>query len=128
MLSDFPIAPTIPVTDLSRAREFYEVTLGLTVQKESESGITLQAGDGTALYLYKRPPSKADHTLAAFQVTDIEKTVEELTSRGVKFEHYDFPGLKTDERGIAELPGENEKAAWFKDPDGNILGIGEEIK
>lgn len=127
MLGNFPIAPTIPVTDLARAKEFYQNKLGLTLVKEILSGITFKAGDGTELYLYKRGPSKADHTLAAFTVDDVEKVVDELTANGVVFEQYDFPGLKTNEKGIAVIEGEGEKSAWLKDPDGNILGIGEKM-
>lgn len=128
MLSSFPVAPTIPVTDLARAKEFYEGKLGLTVDKENADGISFKAGNGTSLYIYKRGPSKADHTLASFQVDDAEAMVDELTAKGIVFEQYDFPGLKTNEKGIAEMSGEGEKGAWFKDPDGNILAIGEELK
>lgn len=128
MLGNAPIAPTIPVTDINRAKDFYTSKLGLTVKEENSAGVTLSAGDNTAVYLYQRGPSKADHTLAAFRVTDIEAAVEELKGKGVTFEQYDFPGLKTDEKGIATLESEGEKAAWFKDPDGNILGIGQSLK
>jgi catechol 2,3-dioxygenase-like lactoylglutathione lyase family enzyme len=127
MLANAPVAPTIPVTDLARAREFYEKKLGFTVIKERSGGISFQAGNGTKFYMYKRGPSKADHTLASFMVDDVEKTVDELTKAGIVFEQYDFPGLKTNEKGIAVLEAEGEKGAWFKDPDGNILAVGEEI-
>jgi catechol 2,3-dioxygenase-like lactoylglutathione lyase family enzyme len=127
MLGNLPVAPTIPVTDMKRAREFYEGVLGLTVKKENKMGLLLEAGEGTMLYLYQRGPSTADHTLAAFTVPDIEKTVDELTEKGVTFEQYDLPGLKTNEKGIAISEGEGEKGAWFKDPDGNILAVGEEL-
>ena len=126
MLSNASVAPTLPTTDLQRARDFYEKKLGLIVKKESAGGITFQAGNNTELYVYKRGPSKVEHTLAAFHVDDVEATVDELTQKGVVFEQYDFPGLKTNEKGIAIVEGEGEKAAWFKDPDGNILAVGQE--
>ncbi len=128
MLGNVPVAPTIPVTDLQRSKQFYQDKLGLTVEKETSGGITFKAGENSYLYLYKRGPSKADHTLAAFTVDNVEKVVDELSAKGIAFEHYDFPGLKTNEKGIAEMSDEGEKAAWFKDPDGNILGVGEKLK
>ncbi len=127
MLINASVSPTIPVTDLQRAREFYERKLGFAVIKVHPGGISFRAGNNTTFYIYKRGPSKADHTLASFQVEDVEKTVDELTKQGIVFEHYDFPGLKTNEKGIAVLDSEGEKGAWFKDPDGNILAVGQEI-
>lgn len=126
MLGNAPVSPTIPVTDLQRAKKFYQETLGLTLVKEAAGGITFQTGN-TELYIYKRGPSKADHTLASFRVGNVETAVDELSKKGIVFEQYDFPGLKTNEKGIATLEGEGEKAAWFKDPDGNILAVGEEM-
>ena len=127
MLTSAPIAPTIPVTDLAKAKEFYHGKLGFAIVKELPGGITFQAGENTKFNVYKRGPSKADHTLAAFLVKDVEAVVDELIKQGIVFEQYDFPGLKTNEKGIAELPEEGEKGAWFKDPDGNILAVGQEI-
>jgi len=71
--------------------------------------------------LYQRGPSNAEHTLAAFSVEDVEQTVRDLAARGVVFEQYDFPGVKTDAHGIASM-GEG-KVAWFKDTEGNILAV-----
>ncbi|SRR5258706_6661723 len=127
MLVNFPVSATLPSTNLERTKKFYTEMLGLTIAKESRGGILFQAGKGTKLYLYKRGPSKADHTLASFMVDDLEKTIDELSEKGVVFEHYDFPGLKTDSKGIAVSEEEGEKAAWFKDPDGNILAVGQEL-
>src|SRR5438552_8924144 len=124
MLANFPVGLTLPTTDLQRAKKFYVDILGLSVLKESPGGISFQAGNNSVLYVYKRPPSVAAHTLAAFRVDDVEKTVDELTKNGVVFEQYDFPGLKTDAKGIAIVADEGEKGAWFKDPDGNILAVG----
>ncbi len=90
--------------------------------RETDNDLSYEAGGGTKIYLYKRGPSKADHTLAGFEVDNVETIVEELTDRGVVFEQYDIPGyLKTNQKGIAEM--DTEKAAWFKDPDGNILAV-----
>jgi catechol 2,3-dioxygenase-like lactoylglutathione lyase family enzyme len=127
MLQDFPVYPVLPVVDLERAKKFYTQTLGLSVAKETEGGITFKAGDSTKLYVYKRGLTKADHTVSTFMVLDIEKTVDDLIAKGVVFEQYDYPELKTDKKGIVVSKIEGEKAAWFKDPDGNILALGEEL-
>lgn len=124
MLIDSPVVPTIPVTDIDRAIDFYENKLGLkqnSMQVEKD-GALFDAGGGTMLYLYERGVSKADHTLASFSVDDVEKIVDELSEKGVVFEQYDMPnGMKTDAKGIARMG--NMKSAWFKDPDGNILAV-----
>jgi catechol 2,3-dioxygenase-like lactoylglutathione lyase family enzyme len=127
MLTDAPISPTIPVTDIQRAKDFYHVKLGFAIISEKPAGVGFKAGENTKFYIYKRGPSKADHTLASFTVRDVEIAVDELTAKGIVFEQYDFPGLKTNEKGIAEMPQEGEKGAWFKDPDGNILAVGQEL-
>jgi len=120
MLSQYPLSATAPTTDVDRARKFYVEKLGLKEKFADEAGVLFEAGEDTCIYLYKRGPTKADHTIATFSVKDVEGEVSELRSRGVAFEDYDMPGLKT-ENGIATW-GE-DKAAWFKDPDGNILGL-----
>lgn len=117
------ITPTIPVTNLARSKDFYGTKLGLkesTIKAEPDS-VMYEAGDGTYLYIYQRGASKADHTLASFKVDNLEQAINDLSKNGVEFEHYDLPGLKTDEKGIA-LVG-TAKVAWFKDPDNNILGL-----
>jgi hypothetical protein len=81
-----------------------------------------EAGAGTRLFLYQRGPTTADHTVASFVVEDTEQTVRELSGRGVAFEHYDMPGLKTNAMGIAEFGA--DKTAWFKDTEGNIIAVG----
>jgi catechol 2,3-dioxygenase-like lactoylglutathione lyase family enzyme len=127
MLAKAPIAPTIPVTDLEKSREFYEGKLGLAVkQQDGEDGLLLEAGEGSMLYLYKRPPAPSEHTLASFHVQDLDKEMDDLIAKGVKFEHYDLPYLKTDEKGIAVMG--DMRGAWFKDPDGNTLALDEESK
>jgi catechol 2,3-dioxygenase-like lactoylglutathione lyase family enzyme len=114
---------TIAVADMDKARQFYEGTLGLKVLDERSDGTRYEAGGGTWFLVY---PSQfagtAKSTYMSFEVGDVEKSVMELRERGVTFEEYDMPGLKT-VNGIAEIQG--VKGAWFKDPDGNILALGE---
>jgi catechol 2,3-dioxygenase-like lactoylglutathione lyase family enzyme len=114
---------TVAVSDLDRARKFYEGTLGLKVKDQRSDGITYEDASGGWFLVY---PSQfagtAKSTYMSFEVGDIGKAVDELRERGVVFEEYDMPNLKT-VNGIAEIQG--VKGAWFKDPDGNILSIGE---
>jgi catechol 2,3-dioxygenase-like lactoylglutathione lyase family enzyme len=129
MLDDARIDPTIPVVDMKRARRFYHDTLGLKEldlpdPRFADDNAYFQIGDCTRMLLYKRAErTKAEHTAAVFTVDDVEQTVDELTNRGVRFEQYDLPGIKTDKRGIARSNG--MKGAWFKDSEGNILGVTE---
>jgi predicted enzyme related to lactoylglutathione lyase len=125
MLANSPIRPTIPVVDLDRAKRFYETTLGLKPvsanNDNNTSGIAIfECGNGTRMELYQRGPSKADHTVATFEVSDIEEEVNALRGKGVIFEEYDMPGIKT-QNGVATQG--SVKAAWFKDSEGNILCI-----
>jgi len=121
MLTTACVFPTVTVVDLNRARKFYEEKLGLKViQTDPSPGAVLQAGEGARLYIYQRTATKADHTVAAFTVRDVEATVKELKAKGVVFEEYDMPGLKT-VNGIFTM-GEI-KGAWFKDTEGNILAV-----
>ena len=114
---------TIAVSDIDRAKKFYEGTLGLKALDERSDGIRYGAAEGTWFLVY---PSQfagtAQGTLVTFDVADLDSAVKELRERGVFFEEYDMPGLKTVE-GIAEIQG--ARAAWFKDPDGNILALGQ---
>jgi predicted enzyme related to lactoylglutathione lyase len=124
MLTNSPIRPTIPVVDLDRAKRFYETRLGLKpvpANNDNMSGIAIfECGNRTRMELYQRGPSKADHTVATFEVSDIEEEVNALRGKGVNFEEYDMPGIKT-QNGIATQG--SVKAAWFKDSEGNILCI-----
>jgi catechol 2,3-dioxygenase-like lactoylglutathione lyase family enzyme len=120
MLADHPIGATIAVTDLDRARRFYEDTLGMKVAMERPDGVLYESG-GTQFLVYPSQFAGTNKaTAASWQVDDVEAVVAELRERGVTFEEYDFPGLKT-ENGIATLDG--SRGAWFKDPDGNILAV-----
>jgi len=124
MFETLRATPTIAVSDLERAKKFYGETLGLKVKDERADGVRYEAGGGSLVLVY---PSQfagtAQSTYMGFDVDDVEKAVGELRERGVVFEEYDMPGLKTVD-GIAEIEG--VKGAWFKDPDGNILSIGQE--
>jgi predicted enzyme related to lactoylglutathione lyase len=112
---------TLPAANLERAKKFYAEKLGLTPATEGEGGIFYGLAGGTRFILYPtRNPTRAGHTQIGFATNDIEAEVDELSSRGVEFEEYDFPGLKT-QNGIATT-GE-ARAAWFKDSEGNMIGI-----
>ena len=124
MLTKTAVAPTLPAVDLARARKFYEGVLGLRVARATNGSIWFESGKGTNLLLYEREATKADHTAAGFLVGDVEKTVRDLRKRGVVFEEYDLPGIKTVD-GIATL--EDQKAAWFKDTEGNILALAQDL-
>ncbi len=110
-------------TDLERSRDFYENRVGLRLSPDTiPNHLLFECGDGTTLLVYGRPaPSTADHTQVRFWSEDVAADVEALTARGVVFEEYDFPSLKT-VRGVATTPGIGT-SAWFKDPDGNILAL-----
>jgi catechol 2,3-dioxygenase-like lactoylglutathione lyase family enzyme len=110
------------VNDLAVAKEFYGQTLGLEVE-ENPLGLLLKVAGGNGIYVYpKGDHTPATYTILNFPVDDIEQTVDELTHKGVTFEHY---GDATDERGIARgiSTGQGPDIAWFKDPAGNILSV-----
>ena len=130
MLTNSPIRPTIPVVDLNRAKKFYETTLGLKPVHDNNDDTTLgiaifECENNTLIELYQRGPSKADHTVATFEVSNIEVEVDTLRGKGVNFEEYDMPEIKT-QNGIATQG--SVKAAWFKDSEGNILCIHQTTK
>lgn len=117
------ISAVLCSTDLVRSQAFYEQKLGLALSPETiPNHLLLEGADGTTLLVYGRPgPNQADHTQVRFWSTDVEHDVTELVSRGVVFEDYDFPALKTVNH-IATTAGIG-KSAWFKDPDGNTLAL-----
>jgi catechol 2,3-dioxygenase-like lactoylglutathione lyase family enzyme len=133
MLSDAKVATRLPAQDLRRARAFYSEKLGLEPLEERPGGVRYRCGGGEfALFESAGKPSGA-HTQIAFEVEDIEATVSELRDRGVVFEEYDVPGLRTED-GIAEIEGNypskgtGERGAWFRDSEGNMLGMGQPIR
>jgi catechol 2,3-dioxygenase-like lactoylglutathione lyase family enzyme len=125
-LSDTKVGAAVPVTDMSKAKDFYEGKLGLSGGREvGDGGITYPCADGSQIHPYPSPDNagKSGATLAFFETEDFDKAVDDLASNGVTFEQYDMDPIKTDERGVADLP-DGAKVAWFKDPDGNILAVG----
>jgi catechol 2,3-dioxygenase-like lactoylglutathione lyase family enzyme len=123
MLANALVCATLPATDLERAKRFYGETLGLPEAEFGvEGGVFYTAGGGTMVRVYERPPSTAEHTVAVFLVEDLEAEMSELRSRGVTFEEYDMPGLKT-QNGIHADEQSGFRGSWVKDPDGNILGL-----
>jgi catechol 2,3-dioxygenase-like lactoylglutathione lyase family enzyme len=121
MLCEFPTYPTIPAADLSRARQFYEKTLGFDPDQVTPAGV-LYRSKSSALFLYPSAFAGTNKaTAAGFQVSNLPATVAELQGRGVRFEEYDMPDFKT-VNGIAANP-DGSKAAWFKDTEGNIIGL-----
>ncbi len=120
MLTNFKIHSTIPAHDLARARKYYADKLGFTVTREMPGGLVYEY-NGTWFLLYPSSGAgTAQHTVAGWVVDNIEAEVAQLKTRGVVFEEYDLPGLKT-VNGIATIG--SDLAAWFKDSEGNILGI-----
>ena len=127
MIENAKAEPCVPVSDLNRASSFYGETLGLKeVQRYEEPAanpmIRYGVGDGTVLVYKSVGAGQSRHTLLGFVVDDIDTAVEELRGRGVTFEEYDMGDIKT-ENGIATIG--DDRAAWFKDPDKNILGVGQ---
>jgi catechol 2,3-dioxygenase-like lactoylglutathione lyase family enzyme len=120
MADDFRVGPVLPAEDIARAKAFYIEKLGLTVAFENEGGILLNAPGNTQLFIYPFGKPTAQNTVAAFQVGDVEAAVGKLRGKGVTFEEYDLPGLKT-VNGIVDIDG--MKGAFFKDSEGNILSL-----
>ncbi|HEV3471698.1 MAG TPA: VOC family protein [Actinomycetota bacterium] len=124
MLDRSDVLATIPAQDLARARSYYSEKLRLDPVEESPEGLRYRCGNGVFLLFESSGAASGNHTQLGWDVEDVEAAVEELRSRGVVFEEYDFPDLKT-VNGIAEIGG--EKGAWFKDTEGNLLSIGQRI-
>ena len=121
MLQESPMFAYLPVKDLPRARQFYEKQLGFAPKSELGGGVLYEFARGTACFMYPTPNAGTSRASQAFwQVEDVEREVADLRGRGVVFEEYNYPGLKT-VNGIATAGG--AKSAWFKDPDGNILAL-----
>ena len=118
-LSDCKVEALLAVSDLDRARRFYERQLGLVPGEVEEEAVRYPCADGTGLlvYLSAENAGKSPATLAGWFVDVLDQMMAELASRGVVFEQYDQPGLKTDERGVFDAG--RFRAAWIKDPDGN---------
>ena len=122
-LSDHTVGAVVAVSDLDAARRFYEEQLGLRPGETDEQGVTYPCAGETSLFVYlsRENAGKNPATAAGWAVDDLDGLMDELRSRGVVFEQYDQPGLKTDDRGVFDADG--FRAAWVRDPDGNMLAL-----
>jgi catechol 2,3-dioxygenase-like lactoylglutathione lyase family enzyme len=134
MLKDAQVASRIPVQDLDRARRFYASKLDLEPSEERPGGLLYRCGRGEFALFESAGSSPGTFTQMAFEVDDLDATVAELRRRGIEFEDVDLPGLTTVD-GIAEVSGNypskggrGERAAWFRDLDGNLFGIGQPLQ
>jgi predicted enzyme related to lactoylglutathione lyase len=125
MLQNAPMYSYIPARDVARARRFYEDKVGLKPKQEIAGGVVYEFGKGTACFLYPTQNAGTSKASQAFwQVEDIEREVAELRKRGVRFEEYDTPEMKTTN---SIFTGGGAKAAWFKDSEGNILAVIQDV-
>jgi catechol 2,3-dioxygenase-like lactoylglutathione lyase family enzyme len=126
MLSESTVTTILPVVDMERARGFYEGKLGFKPDGPKPDGKFLYHCGGAVIALFpKEGGTKADHTALSFEVKDIQASIRELQGAGVVFEDYDLPGLKT--VGHVCVLG-SEKAAWFRDTEGNYLCLHEDLR
>ncbi|MBV1849416.1 VOC family protein [Catellatospora tritici] len=133
MLDTARVSTRLPCQDLARARAFYADKLGLEPVAQRPGGLLYECAAGRfALFQSAGVPS-GTHTQIAFEVDDIEAVVAELRARGVEFERVDLPGLRTVD-GIAAVEGNyphvgrGERAAWLRDSEGNLIGIGQPVR
>ena len=124
MLRNAPIRAYIPVSNVSRARKFYEDLVGLKPREEYAGGVIYECG-GAEVFMYPTPNAGTSKASQAYwQVDDVEAEVADLKARGIKFEEYDMPGM-TMKNSIATAGG--AKTAWFKDTEGNILAVSQRL-
>jgi catechol 2,3-dioxygenase-like lactoylglutathione lyase family enzyme len=124
-LSECRVQALLAVSDLERARRFYEGQLGLVAGEEEREAVRYPCADGTEIGIYLSPENagRSPATVAGWFIDDLDQTMAELASRHVLFERYDQPGLKTSEQGVFDAG--RFRAAWIKDPDGNTLALTE---
>jgi catechol 2,3-dioxygenase-like lactoylglutathione lyase family enzyme/uncharacterized pyridoxamine 5'-phosphate oxidase family protein len=134
VLRDSDVATRLPAQDLNRARSFYADKLGLEPSEERPGGLRYRCGGGHFSLFQSTGAASGDHTQMAWEVDDVEAVVEVLRGRGVVFEEVDVPGLHTVD-GVAHVEGNypsaggvGERAAWFRDSEGNVLGIGQPVR
>jgi predicted enzyme related to lactoylglutathione lyase len=121
MLQNAPIYVYLPASDVERARRFYEGTLGWTPKELNAGGVTYEFAGGTAAFLYPTPNAGTSKASQAFWVVpDVDREIDALKQRGVRFETYDIPGERSPSGAIT---AGGAKAAWFKDTEGNILAL-----
>ena len=123
MFKNSKVFSSFSVNDIKEAKKFYGETLGVDIKDNPMGVLELHFSNGNSVMLYPKPNHEAaTFTVLNFPVDDVEKSVDELTSKGVVFEKYDTPDLKTNEKGIS-TDERGPKIAWFKDPSGNILSV-----
>jgi catechol 2,3-dioxygenase-like lactoylglutathione lyase family enzyme len=133
MLENATVATRLPAQDLDRARRFYSEKLGLEPAEERPGGLRYLFGKTEFVLFQSAGEPSGEHTQMAIEVEDVEAVVSELRGRGVVFEEYDIPGLTTVD-GIAEIQGNypskgtGERGGWFRDSEGNLIGIGQPIR
>jgi catechol 2,3-dioxygenase-like lactoylglutathione lyase family enzyme len=134
MLDRSEVATRLPARDLERARAWYAEKLGLQPVEERPGGLRYRCGNSYFALFASAGTASGTHTQMGWEVSDIEATVAELRARGVVFEEYDLPGLRT-VNGIADIEGNypskggtGERAAWFHDSEGNLIGIGQPVR
>jgi catechol 2,3-dioxygenase-like lactoylglutathione lyase family enzyme len=130
-LSEYKVAAAIAVSDMDSARAFYEGKLGLSpaTDHEPEDNRAYRCGEGSVIHVYSSPEhaGRSTATLAGWYVDDIERVVDELTSKGVTFERYDEGPIITDDKGIATFE-DGGRVAYFKDPDGSTLSVAQKSR
>ena len=125
MLQDAPMYAYIPAKDLARARKFYEEKVGLKASQQTNGGVVYEFGKATAAFLYPTPNAGTSQASQAFwSVEDVDAEIVALKARGVVFEHYDMPGERSPQGAIT---AGGAKAAWFKDSEGNIMAVIEDL-
>jgi predicted enzyme related to lactoylglutathione lyase len=123
MFKDSKAFSGFAVKDLAAAKTFYGQKLGVEVSEEEMGLLALHLGSGATVMIYPKDDHvPATYTMLNFPVPDVEEAVDKLVAAGIKMEHYDSPGIKTDEKGIARGGG-GPTIAWFTDPSGNILSV-----
>jgi catechol 2,3-dioxygenase-like lactoylglutathione lyase family enzyme len=133
MLENAKVATRLPAKDLDRARAFYSEKLGLDPVEQRDGGLRYICGGGEFAIFVSAGAQSGTHTQMGWEVEDLETAVRELRARGVQFEDYDLPGLRT-VNGIAEIAGNYpskgiaERGAWFRDSEGNLLGLGQPVR
>jgi catechol 2,3-dioxygenase-like lactoylglutathione lyase family enzyme len=121
MLRDAEVMAMVPVKDIKISEKFYTDTLNLKKVDENPAGVSYECGGGSRMFVYSTPTAgTAKSTVATWEVGDIAHVAQDLKNKGLEFEHYDYPGAVHE--GDVHI-WEGAKAAWFKDPDGNILGL-----
>lgn len=124
MFAPTKVVATLPAQDMERAKSFYADRLGIKPTEESEDGVTYEIAGSTFFLFPSSGKPSGDHTQLSFEVSDLVATVKELRGNGVVFEEYDMPGFKSVD-GIVQLG--TEKGAWFKDSEGNLVAIAENL-